>query len=194
MKLVFATHNQNKVTEVKALLPKEIRLFSLSDFDCHEEIPETGDTLEENAWIKADYVCKNFGLPCFADDTGLLVDILDGAPGVYSARYAGPEKNAEANMAKLLQELDGKVNRSARFETVIALNLLNAKHTFKGEVKGTISIEKKGREGFGYDPIFIPKGHQKSFAEMSLAQKNALSHRGKAIEGLIKFLKGLSAN
>lgn len=192
MKLVFATHNQNKLIEVQALLPKTIHLLSLDDIGCHEEIPETGKTLEENAQIKADHITKNYGFLCFADDTGLIVPALNGAPGVYSARYAGQEKNAEANMKKLLLELKDEEDRNAHFETVIALNLPNSKHIFKGKVKGTIISHKKGTGGFGYDPIFVPEGHTKSFAEMTMDEKNTMSHRGRAIDALVKFLKGLS--
>ncbi|NQZ44488.1 MAG: non-canonical purine NTP diphosphatase [Flavobacteriaceae bacterium] len=191
MKLVFATHNQNKFEEVKQLLPPGIELQSLDHIGCHEEIAETGSTLAENARIKADHVTKHYGMACFSDDTGLLVDTLDGAPGVYSARYAGPEKNAGANMAKLLDELEGKADRSARFETAIALNIHNRSYLFVGQVQGRITKDKHGDQGFGYDPIFMPNGFGRTFAELSMDEKNRISHRGKAIEKLIAFLSEL---
>ena len=192
MKLVFATHNQNKFEEVKKLVPNFIELMSLDELGCYEEIAETGITLEENAQIKADYVTSTYGLPCFSDDTGLLVNVLDGAPGVYSARYAGAEKNAEANMDKLLKQLESVKDRSASFETVIALNLHTKKHLFKGAVHGHITTEKRGAEGFGYDPIFQPEGHTQTFAELSMEKKNHISHRARAITQLIDFLTTLT--
>ncbi|PIE99707.1 MAG: non-canonical purine NTP pyrophosphatase [Maribacter sp.] len=192
MELVFATHNQNKVKEVQALLPKNISLLSLTDIGCNEEIPETGETLEENAIIKADFVTKNFGYPCFADDTGLLVKALNGVPGVYSARYAGEQRDSNDNMDKLLSELKSKKDRSARFETVIALNLGNSQHIFKGIVEGEIVNEKKGGKGFGYDPIFRPRTYSETFAELPLAIKNKISHRGKAIQKLLNYLEGIA--
>ena len=192
MKLVFATHNQNKVKEVQALLPKNISLLSLTDIGCNKEIPETGKTLKENTIIKADFVTKHFGLPCFADDTGLLDDALNGAPGVYSARYAGEQRNSDNNMDKLLSELKSTTHRSARFETVIALNLENSQHIFTGTVEGEIIDEKKGDKGFGYDPIFRPKTYSQTFAELPMAVKNKISHRGKAIKELLIFLKSLA--
>ncbi|MGB5436134.1 MAG: non-canonical purine NTP diphosphatase [Maribacter sp.] len=192
MNLVFATHNQNKVKEVQALLPGNLSLLSLTDIGCTQEIPETGKTLEENAKLKADFVTQNYGFPCFADDTGLLVTQLQGAPGVYSARYAGEQANANDNMDKLLQELISAGDRSARFETVIALNLNNDQHLFKGTVEGEIIHEKKGKNGFGYDPIFKPKGYSKTFAEIPLDIKNKISHRGKAIHQLITYLNSLN--
>lgn len=192
MRLVFATHNKNKFEEVKELLPMFVELVSLESIGCTEEIAETGATLEENAKIKADYVSSRYGLPCFSDDTGLLVNALEGSPGVYSARYAGPQNNAEANMAKLLKELNGKDNRSARFETVIALNLHGAHHFFKGEVHGTITEERIGKRGFGYDPIFKPNGYDQTFGEFSMEMKNDISHRARAINKLIAFLHALS--
>ena len=154
MKLVFATHNPNKFQEVKSLVPTAVELVSLQDIDCYDEIPETGKTLEENAKIKADFVTSTYGLPSFSDDTGLLVNALNGAPGVYSARYAGAGKNANANMDKLLEELHTIKDRSARFETVISLNLNSKYYFFKGVVHGSITKEKKGKKGFGYDPHF----------------------------------------
>ena len=193
MKLVFATHNQNKFQEVKKLVPEHIELVSLDDIGCYEEIPETGKTLEENAQIKADHVTSKYHLSCFSDDTGLLVDALDGAPGVYSARYAGIQKDANANMEKLLRALENTDNRHARFETVIALNLSSQNQLFRGTVHGKITKEKKGTEGFGYDPIFQPEGYAQTFAELSMEKKNSISHRARAITQLIDFLKGLSS-
>ena len=189
MKLVFATHNVNKFQEVQALMPPQIDLVSLTDIKCFEEIPETGETLAENSKIKSDFVLKNYGLDCFSDDTGLLVDSLNGAPGVYSARYAGTEKNADANMDKLLSELKPHNNRSARFETVISLHFEGSHHFFTGIVEGTIIQQKRGERGFGYDPIFIPNGYDKTFAELPLETKNKIGHRGKAISQLIDFLQ-----
>ncbi|MUH36404.1 non-canonical purine NTP diphosphatase [Zobellia amurskyensis] len=189
MKLVFATHNKNKFNEVKTLIPKHIELVSLTDIGCFDEIPETGITLEENAHIKADYVTKNYGLSCFADDTGLLVDSLNGEPGVYSARYAGENKNSDDNMNKLLENLKGKNSRAAHFKTVIALNINEKKHVFSGIVEGSITQEKKGDKGFGYDPIFQPNGYKTTFAELPLDTKNSISHRGRAMRKLIDFLQ-----
>lgn len=188
MKLVFATHNQNKFKEVKILLPSYIELASLTDIGCYEEIPETADTLEGNAQLKADFVTEHYGLPCFADDTGLIVDALNGAPGVYSARYAGEQKNADDNMSKLLLELKDKDVRSARFQTVIALNLNEIRTFFTGTVNGQITTAKSGQKGFGYDPVFQPEGYDKTFAELSLDTKNKISHRGKAIQQLVIYL------
>lgn len=189
MKLVFATHNEHKFKEVQVLLPKHVHLLSLNDIGCTKDIPETGNTLEENAQLKADYVTTHYRYPCFADDTGLLVDALNGAPGIYSARYAGPKKDAHANMDKLLQELKGKNERSARFKTVIALNLENKNILFNGIVEGSIILQKRGNEGFGYDPIFQPDGYDQTFAELPMEVKNTIGHRGKAIQQLIDFLK-----
>jgi XTP/dITP diphosphohydrolase len=191
MKLVFATHNLNKFNEVKVLLPSSITLVSLTDIGCYDEIHETAETLKGNAQIKADFVTTHYGLPCFADDTGLLVDALDGAPGVYSARYAGEQKNSDDNMNKLLSELKDKNSRSARFETVIALNLKEDTIHFSGIVEGEITKIRSGQEGFGYDPIFQPEGYDKTFAELPLAVKNKISHRGKAIKKLLIFLNKL---
>lgn len=189
MKLVFATHNSNKLKEVQLLLPKNIIILSLDDIGCTEEIPETGKTLEENAQIKADFVTQNYGYPCFADDTGLLVDALEGKPGVYSARYAGEQKSSEDNMNKLLHQLEGKNNRQARFKTIVVLNLPTEKKQFIGIVEGKITNEKHGDNGFGYDPIFKPNGYDKTFAELPLPEKNKISHRGKAMEKLVNHLK-----
>lgn len=188
MKLVFATHNLNKFNEVKLLLPKHIELQSLTDINSHEDIPETAATIEENAILKVAYVKNHFGLDCFADDTGLEVSALNGAPGVYSARYAGESKSATANMDKLLQELLDKKNRNARFKTAIALSLKGKQTMFLGICEGTIVPEPRGNKGFGYDPIFQPKGFQKTFAEMSLTLKSEIGHRGKAMRELIKYL------
>ena len=192
MKLVFATHNENKVKEVQAILPPHISLLSLTDIGCLEEIPETGKTLEENAILKANYITQKFSYPCFADDTGLVVDALDGAPGVYSARYAGENRDANANMSKLLNELSHTKDRAARFETVIALNLNNEQYIFTGKVEGEITDKKSGEKGFGYDPIFKPLGYTKTFAELPLEVKNKIGHRGKAIQKLILHLKSLA--
>ncbi len=189
MKLVFATHNSNKFKEVNELLPSHIELVSLTDIGCIDEIPETAETLEGNAQLKADYVTEHYNLPCFADDTGLLVDALNGAPGVYSARYAGEQKSSEDNMNKLLAELQHKEIRTARFKTVIALNLEHDKIIFNGIVVGEITIKKQGNRGFGYDPIFRPLGYQKTFAQLSISTKNKISHRGKAIKQLMDYLK-----
>ncbi|MDP5230026.1 MAG: non-canonical purine NTP diphosphatase [Cellulophaga sp.] len=188
MKLVFATHNQNKVREVQPLFPENIELLSLTDIGCHEEIPETSDTIKGNAILKANFVTEHYGYDCFADDTGLLVDVLDGAPGVLSARYAGKEKGSEANMNKLLNALLDKTNRKAHFKTVIALNIHKEQFLFEGKAEGEIIIEKKGSQGFGYDPIFKPDGFNETFAELSLEIKNSISHRGKAIQKLINYL------
>nr|WP_247672655.1 non-canonical purine NTP diphosphatase [Aquimarina sp. MMG016] len=188
IKLVFATNNLNKLKEVQVLMPSHIQLLSLSDINCTEDIPETSDTIEGNAIQKAQYIKEKYGYECFADDTGLEVEAINGDPGVYSARYAGPEKDADNNMNKLLQELKGQVNRDAQFKTVIALELNNELKTFTGICKGTITQDKQGDGGFGYDPIFLPKGYTKTFAELSLAEKNRIGHRGKAVQQLIKFL------
>ncbi len=191
MELVFATHNSNKLKEVQLLLPRHITILSLKDIGCHEEILETGATLEENARIKADYVFKNYGYTCFSDDTGLLVDALNGAPGVYSARYAGEQKSSEDNMDKLLSKLKDNEDRAARFKTVIVLNLKTERKIFEGTVEGTIIYEKRGEKGFGYDPIFKPTDYSTTFAELPLFIKNKISHRGKAVQQLVKYLKSL---
>jgi XTP/dITP diphosphohydrolase len=188
MKLVFATNNTHKLHEVEKMLGKDVKLLSLNDIDCTEDIPETADTLEGNALQKARFVYEKYNVDCFADDTGLEVEALNNAPGVYSARYAGEQKNPQDNMNKLLAELQGKENRNARFRTVIALILNGKEYLFEGEVKGVIEKDKKGEEGFGYDPIFSPEGYDKTFAELDLSIKNKISHRGKAIAKLIEFL------
>ena len=189
MKLVFATNNRHKLDEVRAILGNRIEVLSLNDINCHDEIPETADTLEGNALIKARYIHDKFGVDCFADDTGLEVEALDGEPGVYSARYAGEECDSEANMRKLLHNLTGKNNRNAQFRTVIALIIKGEEKLFNGIVKGTISHEKNGNSGFGYDPIFIPEGFSESFAQMTGDMKNSISHRYRATEELSNYLK-----
>lgn len=188
MKLVFASNNQNKINEIKAMLPKSIELLSLKDIDCNEDIPETAKTIEGNAILKANYVTEKYNFPCFADDTGLEVEALNGEPGVYSARYAGESKNSDDNMNKLLENLKDKTNRNAQFKTVIALNFNNEQHLFEGIAKGKIISEKKGDKGFGYDPIFVPEGFTSTFAEMEMTEKAKLSHRGIATRKLIEFL------
>lgn len=187
LKLVFATNNQNKLKEVQAMLTN-LEIVSLADINCFDEIPETAKTLEGNAIIKANFITNKYGLNCFADDTGLEVKSLNNEPGVYSARYAGKENNAEENIKKILKELSGNSNREAQFRTVIALNINEKQYTFEGICKGTILKEKQGKSGFGYDPIFMPKGYNKSFAEMNMNEKSSISHRGKAIEKLVTFL------
>ncbi|TXE13933.1 non-canonical purine NTP diphosphatase [Seonamhaeicola algicola] len=191
MKLVFATNNLNKLKEVQALLPKHIAILSLKDINCFEDIPETQPTIEGNAIQKAEYIKNKYGYNCFADDTGLETEALNGAPGVYSARFAGPQKNDQDNMVKLLNNLSNNTNRNAQFKTVIALSLNNKTQTFTGICKGKITLEKQGNKGFGYDPIFKPDGYKNTFAEMDLATKNQISHRGKAINLLVDFLSTL---
>jgi XTP/dITP diphosphohydrolase len=191
MQLVFATNNQNKLKEVQALVPKNIKLLSLSDILCIEDIPETQPTIEGNAIQKAEYIKTNYGYDCFADDTGLEVEALNGEPGVYSARYAGPQRNAEDNMNKLLSELADNDNRAAQFKTVIALHLNGKLQTFIGICKGEITIQKQGEKGFGYDPIFKAEGYTKTFAQISLEEKNKIGHRGKAVQILIDYLNSL---
>ncbi|WP_324721230.1 non-canonical purine NTP diphosphatase [Salinimicrobium sp. HB62] len=188
MKLVFATNNKNKIKEVQALMPEGVQLLSLEEIGCNEDIPETSPTIEGNAIQKAEYVKEKYGYDCFADDTGLEVEALDGAPGVYSARYAGEEKSSEANIEKLLKELQEKEDRSARFKTVIALYLNDELHTFTGICSGKIIFERKGLQGFGYDPVFQPEGKSATFAEMSLQEKSQISHRARATCKLIDFL------
>ncbi len=188
MKLVFATNNLNKLREVQALVPPQIELVSLTDIGCTEDIPETSATIEGNAKQKTQYIKEHYGLDCFADDTGLEVNALNGAPGVYSARYAGDDKNADANMHKLLEGLKGTENRKAQFKTVISLELNGKQELFTGICEGTITHEKRGEGGFGYDPIFLPKGYSETFAELPLLEKNKIGHRGKAVQQLIQFL------
>jgi XTP/dITP diphosphohydrolase len=195
MRLCFASNNAHKLDEIRPLLPAGLQLLSLADIGCHEELPETQPTLEGNALQKAQYVFDNYGVGCFADDTGLEVEALGGAPGVYSARYAGPEREASANVAKLLHELATQPQRQARFRTVVALvlpqgGLAGEVHEFSGEVMGTIAATPIGKGGFGYDPVFVPsEGDGRTFAEMTLAEKNLLSHRARAVAGLVEFLK-----
>lgn len=188
MEIVFATHNQNKLKELQAILPAHIELVSLQDIGCQEDIPETAPTIEGNALQKARYIKKHYGKDCFADDTGLEVEALEGAPGVYSARYAGEAKNDTDNIAKLLRELEDESNRKAQFRTVIALVQGEREHVFTGICPGEITRKPSGTEGFGYDPVFLPQGQDKTFAQMSLAAKSAVSHRAKAVQKLVQFL------
>jgi XTP/dITP diphosphohydrolase len=188
MKLVFATNNLHKLKEVQEMLSNAIEVLSLKDIGCFEDIEETEITLEGNAKLKADYITEKYGFDCFADDTGLEVEALDGDPGVYSARYAGEHGNAEKNMEKLLIELQNKSSRKAKFRTIIALNLRNKQYLFEGICEGEILNEKSGVKGFGYDPIFKPKNASCSFAEMNSEEKNIISHRGIAIQKLVNFL------
>jgi XTP/dITP diphosphohydrolase len=189
MKLVFASNNKNKIQEIQALVPKNIQIVSLKEIGCTEDIPETADTIEGNAILKANYVTEKYGYNCFADDTGLEVEILNGAPGVYSARYAGEQKDANDNMDKLLSELEDKSNRKANFKTVIALNLNGKQNLFTGIINGKIIEEKIGTNGFGYDPIFVADGYEKTFAELTMEEKSTISHRGIAVKELILFLQ-----
>lgn len=190
MKLVFATNNAHKLEEVSAMLGDTFELLSLNDINCHADIPETADTLEGNARLKASFVYQNYGLNCFADDTGLEVEVLGGEPGVYSARYAGGEgHDSEANMRKLLAELEGKDNRKARFRTAISLILDGKEYLFEGIVNGEITTEKRGDSGFGYDPVFRPDGYEQTFAELGHEIKNQISHRARAVQKLCEFLR-----
>lgn len=186
--IVFATNNAHKLEEARALASGTFEILSLSDIGCHDDIPETADTLEGNALIKAGWVKERYGYDCFADDTGLMVEALSGAPGVYSARYAGPECDAKANMALLLRNMEGKVNRKAKFVTVIALLYGGGEYLFEGAVEGTIATEPHGSAGFGYDPVFVADESGMAFAEMTPEAKNSISHRGRAMNKLIKFL------
>ncbi len=188
MQLVFASNNKNKIIEIQNMLPETIAILSLEDIGCFEEIPETAHTIEGNAILKANYVSEKYGYDCFADDTGLEVTALDGEPGVYSARYAGDQRNANDNMDKLLLNLKDKSNRNAQFKTVITLNLKGQQYLFTGIAKGEITFEKSGSQGFGYDPIFRPEQYSETFAQLSLEIKNKISHRGKATSQLIAFL------
>ncbi len=187
-KLVFATNNLNKIKEVQSMLPDSIQIMSLESIGCLEDIPETANTIEGNAIQKANYVTEKYGYDCFADDTGLEVEALHGEPGVDSAHYSGPQRNAADNMDKLLKNLDNQSNRNAQFKTVIALNLKGKQHLFTGIAEGKITLEKMGNQGFGYDPIFQPNGFTETFAELTLEQKGQISHRGKATKQLIDFL------
>lgn len=188
-KLVFATNNRHKLEEVGDVLKGHLEILSLKEINCFDDIPETAATLEGNALLKAQHIFENYGYDCFADDTGLEVEALDGRPGVYSARYAGEDQNAARNMEKLLGELDGKLNRRARFRTVVAL-IEGAKVSyFEGKIEGTIIEQKRGSAGFGYDPVFVPDGYSQTFAELGSVIKNKISHRALAIQELIQYLK-----
>ena len=188
-KIVFATNNKHKLDEIRKILSDKFEIVSLHDIGCDVDIPETGDTLEDNALMKAEYVKQHFGLDCFADDTGLEVEVLNGAPGVHSARYAeGTDHDSEANMDKLLRELGNNNNRKARFRTVIALLFNGETHLFDGIVNGNIISERHGTEGFGYDPIFVPDGYGQTFAELGMEIKNQISHRARAVNKLAVFL------
>ena len=191
MDLVFATNNLNKLKEVQALIPSSIKLISLKDIGCFEDIPETQNTIEGNAIQKAEYIKKYYGYDCFADDTGLEVEALNGAPGVYSARYAGEQRDTHDNMNKLLDELANTENRNAQFRTVVALHLNNKFQTFNGICKGSITKTKHGKKGFGYDPIFKPTGYTETFAEIDLKLKNEIGHRGRAVTILVNYLNSL---
>lgn len=191
MQLVFATNNQNKVKEVQNLIPSHIKLLSLKDIGCFEDVPETQPNIKSNAVQKAEYINLHYGFDCFADDTGLEVEALNGAPGVFSARYAGPQRNDNDNMSLLLENLKEKDNRNAQFKTVVALHLNNNLDTFTGICKGEITSSKQGDKGFGYDPIFKPNGYDNTFAQMDLKLKNSIGHRGKAVQQLVAFLNRL---
>lgn len=191
-KLVFASNNAHKLSEIRAILGDLIEIISLSDLQCHDEIPETADTLEGNALIKARYVWEHYGLYCFADDTGLEVEALDGAPGVYSARFAGEHASFEDNVSLLLERLSGvAAPRRARFRTVIALIDEYGTHFFEGSVDGEITLERSGDHGFGYDPIFRPEGREETFAQLTEQEKNSMSHRGRAVQKLVRYLQAL---
>jgi XTP/dITP diphosphohydrolase len=188
MKLVFATQNENKAQEIQLLLPEYFKILTLKDIKCFDDIEETADTLEGNSLIKASFISETYNLNCFADDTGLEIESLDFRPGVHSARYAGPDKSAAANIDKVLSELEGKTKRNAQFRTIITLILNSSTFTFEGIVHGEIILEKRGENGFGYDPIFVPEGALKTFAEMTLTEKNQYSHRARAFQKMIVFL------
>lgn len=189
MKICFATNNSKKLEEVKAALGADFEVVSLADIGCQEELPETGDTLQYNAFQKARYVQTHYGVDCFADDTGLEVEALDGAPGVYSGRFAGEPRSDERNLSLLLERMAEKANRKASFRTVIALLMGSESHAFEGKVDGEILQHRSGEQGFGYDPVFRPEGYEKTFAELTLQEKNAISHRGRAVRKLADFLK-----
>jgi len=191
LSIVFASNNLHKINEIQQLIPAELKLLSLDSIGCVEEIPETALTIEGNAILKANYVTEKYGHFCFADDTGLEVEALNGEPGVYSARYAGEQKNANDNMQKLLKNLEYSTHRNAQFKTIICLNINGEQHLFEGIVKGKIGVEPKGNQGFGYDPIFIPDGYATTFAEMSMEEKSKISHRGLAVEKLVRFLTSM---
>ncbi len=187
-KIIFATNNPHKLSEVRGLLGNMFEIISLKELEAEEDIPETGQTLKENASQKSHFIYERYGLDCFADDTGLEVDALDGAPGVYSARYAGENATYDENVEKLLFELKGERIRTARFKTVISLLIDGKEYFFEGRVEGVITNERKGHDGFGYDPVFLPDGFDETFAEMSSDQKNQISHRGRAVAKLVYFL------
>ena len=187
-KLVFATNNLHKLTEIKSILGEQIDILSLNDINCHVDIPETANTLEGNAKMKAEYIYNHYHLDCFADDTGLEVKALNGAPGIYSARYAGEGHDSQANMKKLLENLKGITNREAQFRTAICLIEGGEEHLFEGLVKGKIIEEKRGEAGFGYDPVFVPDGYDQTFAELGEDIKNQISHRARAVEKLCDYL------
>lgn len=189
MTIIFSSHNNHKISEIQKILPENVNLLTLKDLNFKEEIDETASTLAENAFIKARAIYHIHQLNCFADDSGLEADELNGAPGVYSARYAGLQKNNEDNISKLLSELKEKSNRKAQFKTVIALIFKGKEYFFEGIIRGTITTEKRGTQGFGYDPVFMPDGYDKTFAEMSPEEKNAISHRAIAVNKLVDFLK-----
>ncbi|WP_313991261.1 non-canonical purine NTP diphosphatase [Xanthocytophaga flava] len=189
IQLCFATNNRHKIEEISRLVGTNFHIVSLQEIGCYEELPETHDTIEENAFEKAEYVWEHFGVSCFADDSGIEVEALNGEPGVNTAFYAGPQRNANDNMDLLLKNLQGKANRNAHFRTCIALIINGEKHLFEGRIEGHILERQQGTGGFGYDPIFMPSGYQKSFAEMTLDEKGSISHRGKAVQKLIEFLQ-----
>ena len=191
-KLVFATNNQHKLEEARAITAGKFELLSLADIDCHDDIPETAPTLEGNALIKARWIFDRYGFDCFADDTGLMVDALGGEPGVLSARYAGPGHDSEANMKKLLANMEGKADRKAHFSTAVALILDGKEYLFEGRVDGTIASEPGGENGFGYDPVFVADETGSRFAEMTAEEKNSISHRGRAMRKLAEFLENKS--
>ncbi len=188
MQLVFASNNTNKINEIKLLLPSSITILSLHDIGCFEEIDETATTIEGNAILKANYVTQKYGYNCFADDSGIEVDFLNGKPGVHSARFAGEHRNDADNITKILDELQNQANRNANFKTVICLNLNGTQTLFTGKIQGTITTQIKGNQGFGYDPIFMPNGHNTTFGEMNKLLKTQISHRGIATKQLIAFL------
>ena len=191
MHLVFATNNKNKIQEIESLLKNKVKLLGLEDINCFDDIPETQNTIEKNASQKSNYIYKNYKVNCFADDSGLEIEALGGKPGVLSARYAGGSKNSDDNINKVLEEMKGVINRKAKFKTVISLIINGQEQQFCGIVDGVILENKKGRNGFGYDPIFQPDNSKVSFAEMNLEQKNKISHRGIAVRKLVRFLKTL---
>jgi len=191
MKLVFASSNKNKIKEIHQLLPSSIQILSLEDIGCFEDIPETANTIEGNAILKANFITEKYGFNCFADDSGLEVDALNGEPGVFSARYAGEPKNDDNNIAKLLLNLKDKTNKKANFKTVICLNINEKPHLFTGIINGSITKEKIGTNGFGYDPIFVADGYTKTFAELTIEEKSSISHRGIAVKQLVDFCSHL---